>query len=81
MADELDSTVIFSEQTVALLLDKMVDVLGRNSQPSTPFEASEMADIIDFLHHVVHYEEQGGPVQANSKQAQTRDPGSFWESS
>ncbi|KAF5750129.1 hypothetical protein HS088_TW03G00461 [Tripterygium wilfordii] len=54
-------------KTLALLLDTMVDVLGRSSQPSTPFEASEIADLIDFLHHVVHYEGQGGPVQANSK--------------
>ncbi|XP_059645771.1 mediator of RNA polymerase II transcription subunit 23-like [Cornus florida] len=45
----------------------MADVFGRNSQPSTPVEASEIADLIDFLHHVVHYEGQGGPVQANSK--------------
>jgi len=45
----------------------MVDVFGRNSQPSNPVEASEIADLIDFLHHVIHYEGQGGPVQANSK--------------
>uniref|UniRef100_A0A7N2L831 Uncharacterized protein n=2 Tax=Quercus TaxID=3511 RepID=A0A7N2L831_QUELO len=45
----------------------MVDVFGRNSQPSIPVEASEIADLIDFLHHVIHYEGQGGPVQANSK--------------
>ncbi|KAF2308392.1 hypothetical protein GH714_006677 [Hevea brasiliensis] len=50
-----------------LLLNTMADVFGRNSQPSTPVEASEIADLIDFLHHVVHYEGQGGPVQANSK--------------
>ncbi|KAL9352636.1 hypothetical protein Peur_055316 [Populus x canadensis] len=45
----------------------MVDVFGRSSQTSTAVEASEIADLIDFLHHVVHYEGQGGPVQPNSK--------------
>eukprot|EP00257_Ricinus_communis_P023718 XP_015583776.1 mediator of RNA polymerase II transcription subunit 23 isoform X1 [Ricinus communis] len=54
-------------KTLLLLLNTMVDVFGRNSQPSTPVEASEIADLIDFLHHVIHYEGQGGPVQANSK--------------
>ncbi|KAJ9135737.1 hypothetical protein P3X46_032888 [Hevea brasiliensis] len=54
-------------KTLLLLLNTMADVFGRNSQPSTPVEASEIADLIDFLHHVVHYEGQGGPVQANSK--------------
>ncbi|XP_052186132.1 mediator of RNA polymerase II transcription subunit 23 isoform X2 [Diospyros lotus] len=54
-------------KTLSLLLSIMVDVLGKNSQPSAPIEASDIADIIDFLHHVVHYEGQGGPVQANSK--------------
>ncbi|KAJ4823530.1 Mediator of RNA polymerase II transcription subunit 23 [Turnera subulata] len=57
---------LFSK-TLSLLLNTMVDVFGRNSQPSTPAEASEVADLVDFLHHVVHYEGQGGPVQANSK--------------
>lgn len=54
-------------KTLTLLLSVMVDVFGRNSQPSHPVEASEIADLIDFLHHVIHYEGQGGPVQANSK--------------
>lgn len=54
-------------KSLSHLLNIMVDVFGRNSQPSTPVEASEIADLIDFLHHVVHYEGQGGPVQANSK--------------
>ncbi|KAK9276326.1 hypothetical protein L1049_005858 [Liquidambar formosana] len=54
-------------KTLSLLLNIMVDVFGRDSQPSAPVEASEIADLIDFLHHVVHYEGQGGPVQANSK--------------
>ncbi|XAR63665.1 hypothetical protein NMG60_11023689 [Bertholletia excelsa] len=45
----------------------MVDVFGKNSQASIPVEASDVADVIDFLHHVIHYEGQGGPVQANSK--------------
>ncbi|KAJ8760895.1 hypothetical protein K2173_021933 [Erythroxylum novogranatense] len=54
-------------KTLALLLNAMVDVFGRSTNPPSPIEASEIGDIIDFLHHVVHYEGQGGPVQANSK--------------
>ncbi|XP_024994314.1 mediator of RNA polymerase II transcription subunit 23 isoform X2 [Cynara cardunculus var. scolymus] len=54
-------------KTLELLLNMMVDVFGRNSQPSTPVEASEITDLIDFLHHIIHYEGQGGPVQPNSK--------------
>ncbi|KAF5953494.1 hypothetical protein HYC85_006350 [Camellia sinensis] len=54
-------------KTLSLLLNIMVDVFGKNSQLSTPVEASDIADLIDFIHHVVHYEGQGGPVQANSK--------------
>lgn len=57
---------LFSK-TLELLLNMMVDVFGRNSQPSTPVEVSEITDLIDFLHHIVHYEGQGGPVQPNSK--------------
>ncbi|KAK6931622.1 Mediator complex, subunit Med23, partial [Dillenia turbinata] len=54
-------------KTLSLLLSIMVDVFGRNSQPSTPVEATEIVDLIDFLHHAVHYDGQGGPVQASSK--------------
>ncbi|KAL3510513.1 hypothetical protein ACH5RR_029914, partial [Cinchona calisaya] len=54
-------------KTLSLLLSIMVDVFGKNSQPPAPVEASEIVDLIDFLHHVIHYEGQGGPVQANSK--------------
>ncbi|XP_047969283.1 mediator of RNA polymerase II transcription subunit 23 isoform X2 [Salvia hispanica] len=54
-------------KTLSVLLSVMADVFGRNSQPSAPVQASEIADIIDFLHHIVHYEGQGGPVQASSK--------------
>ncbi|KAK1413712.1 hypothetical protein QVD17_35490 [Tagetes erecta] len=54
-------------KTLELLLSMMVDVFGRNAKPSTPAEASDITDLIDFLHHVVHYEGQGGPVQPNSK--------------
>ncbi|KAK3043079.1 hypothetical protein RJ639_001194 [Escallonia herrerae] len=54
-------------KSLSLLLNIMVDVFGKNAQPSTPVEASEIADLIDFLHHVVHYEGQGGPVQATSR--------------
>lgn len=52
---------------ISALLSVMADVFGRNTQPSAPVEASEIADIIDFLHHIVHYEGQGGPVQPSSK--------------
>lgn len=52
---------------LTLLLTTLVDVFGKNAQPSNHVEASEIKDLIDFLHHVVHYEGQGGPVQANSK--------------
>lgn len=54
-------------KSLQLLLNMMVDVFGKNSQLSTPVEASEIADLIDFLHHVVHYQGQGGPVQTTSK--------------
>ncbi|CAK7326787.1 unnamed protein product [Dovyalis caffra] len=54
-------------KTLSMLLNTMVDVFGRNSQTSTAVEASEIADLIYFLHHIVHYEGQGGPVQPNSK--------------
>ncbi|XP_010271303.1 PREDICTED: mediator of RNA polymerase II transcription subunit 23 [Nelumbo nucifera] len=54
-------------KTLALLFHAMADVFGKNTQPSTPTEASEIADLIDFLHHAVLYEGQGGPVQSNSK--------------
>ncbi|KAJ6429901.1 hypothetical protein OIU84_021336 [Salix udensis] len=61
-----NSHTLFNK-TLSLLLNTMVDVFGRNSQTSTSVEASEIADLVDFLHHVVHYEGQGGPVQPNSK--------------
>ncbi|KAL0760178.1 hypothetical protein Bca101_076328 [Brassica carinata] len=54
-------------KTLALLLSTMVDVFGKNSQTQVPVEASQIADLIDFLHHVVHYEGQGGAVQSSSK--------------
>ncbi|CAF2045979.1 unnamed protein product [Brassica napus] len=54
-------------KTLALLLSTMVDVFGKNSQTPVPVEASQIADLIDFLHHVVHYEGQGGAVQSSSK--------------
>ncbi|TQD73301.1 hypothetical protein C1H46_041174 [Malus baccata] len=57
---------LFSK-TLSLILSMMVDVFGKNVQPPTPVEPLEIADLIDFFHHVVHYEGQGGPVQANSK--------------
>ncbi|KAI4357583.1 hypothetical protein L6164_001522 [Bauhinia variegata] len=57
----------FFNKTLSLLLSILVDVFGKNTQPQAAVEASEISDLIDFLYHVVHYEGQGGPVQANSK--------------
>ncbi|CAN6727864.1 unnamed protein product [Malus baccata var. baccata] len=57
---------LFSK-ALSLILSMMVDVFGKNVQPPIPVEPLEIADIIDFFHHVVHYEGQGGPVQANSR--------------
>ncbi|XP_042501830.1 mediator of RNA polymerase II transcription subunit 23 isoform X1 [Macadamia integrifolia] len=54
-------------KTLALLLNSISDVYGKSSQPSSPTEASEIADLIDFIHHIVLYEGQGGPVQSSSK--------------
>uniref|UniRef100_A0A803LJL0 Mediator of RNA polymerase II transcription subunit 23 n=2 Tax=Chenopodium quinoa TaxID=63459 RepID=A0A803LJL0_CHEQI len=54
-------------KSLSLLLGAMVDVFGKTAQPSVPAQASEIIDLIDFLHHVVHYEGQGGPVQSASK--------------
>ncbi|GJN22172.1 hypothetical protein PR202_gb09715 [Eleusine coracana subsp. coracana] len=54
-------------KTLALLFNVLGDVFGKNSQASAPVEASEITDIIDFLHHAVMYEGQGGPVQSTSK--------------
>ncbi|AQK74581.1 Mediator of RNA polymerase II transcription subunit 23 [Zea mays] len=56
-------------KTLALLFNVLGDVFGKNPQVSNPnpVEASEIADIIDFLHHAVMYEGQGGPVQSTSK--------------
>nr|XP_011463184.1 PREDICTED: mediator of RNA polymerase II transcription subunit 23 [Fragaria vesca subsp. vesca] len=52
---------------LSLIFSMMVDVFGKNAQPSTLVEPLEVTDLIDFFHHIVHYEGQGGPVQANSK--------------
>lgn len=54
-------------KTLSLLLGAMVDVFGKNAQPSVPAQAAEIIDLIDFLHHVIHYEGQGGPVLPTSK--------------
>ncbi|XP_021746829.1 mediator of RNA polymerase II transcription subunit 23-like [Chenopodium quinoa] len=54
-------------KTLSLLLGAMVDVFGKTAQPSVLAQASEIIDLIDFLHQVVHYEGQGGPVQSASK--------------
>lgn len=54
-------------KTLALLFNVLGDVFGKNSQSSPHVEASEISDIIDFLHHAVMYEGQGGPVQSTSK--------------
>ncbi|XP_070009307.1 mediator of RNA polymerase II transcription subunit 23-like [Nicotiana sylvestris] len=61
-----NAQTLFSK-TLSLLLNILVDVFGKNSQLSAPIEATEITDLIDFLHHVIHYEGQGGPVQASSK--------------
>ncbi|WOL20126.1 mediator of RNA polymerase II transcription subunit 23 [Canna indica] len=54
-------------KTLALLFNVMADVFGKNSQPAVHAEASDIRDLIDFLHHAVMYEGQGGPVQNASK--------------
>ncbi|XWS22866.1 hypothetical protein CRYUN_Cryun29cG0072900 [Craigia yunnanensis] len=54
-------------KVLSLLLNTLVDVFGKNSQPPVPADASEITDLIDYLHNVIHYEGQGGPVQATSK--------------
>ncbi|KAK9115147.1 hypothetical protein Syun_021944 [Stephania yunnanensis] len=53
--------------TSVAMLRVAFHVFGRNSQPSTPCEATEIVDLIDFLHHALLYEGQGGPVQTTSK--------------
>ncbi|CAA7035985.1 unnamed protein product [Microthlaspi erraticum] len=63
----LANTHTLFNKTLALLLSTLVDVFGKNSQTTVPVEASQIADLIDFLHHVVHYEGQGGAVQTSSK--------------
>ncbi|KAM3243520.1 hypothetical protein ACQJBY_055449 [Aegilops geniculata] len=54
-------------KTLALLFNVLGDVFGKNSQASPHVPASEIGDIIDFVHHAVMYEGQGGPVQSTSK--------------
>ena len=36
-------------QLLSMLLNVLVDVFGKNSQPSTSVEASDITDLIDFL--------------------------------
>lgn len=36
-------------QTLSLLLSILVDIFGNTVQPPAPVEASEIADLIDFL--------------------------------
>ncbi|EPS63972.1 hypothetical protein M569_10807, partial [Genlisea aurea] len=57
-------------KALTALLNVVTDVFGRNNSSQSNgvvAEASEIVDIIDFLHHIVHYDGQGGPVQGNSK--------------
>ncbi|CAA7401414.1 unnamed protein product [Spirodela intermedia] len=54
-------------KSIALLFNCMADVFGKTTQPPTPVEASEIKDLVDFLHHAVMYEGQGGPVQSSSR--------------
>ncbi|CAN8313026.1 unnamed protein product [Cochlearia groenlandica] len=63
----LANTHTLFNKTLTLLLSTLVDVFGKNSQTAVPVEASQIVDLIDFLHHVVHYEGQGGAVQSSSK--------------
>ncbi|XP_019091037.1 PREDICTED: mediator of RNA polymerase II transcription subunit 23-like [Camelina sativa] len=63
----LANTHTLFNKTLALLLSALVDVFGKNAQTTAPVEASQIADLIDFLHHIIHYEGQGGAVQTNSK--------------
>ncbi|KAM7275982.1 hypothetical protein ACFE04_017848 [Oxalis oulophora] len=58
---------LFFKKMLLELFSALEDVFGINSQATAPAEASEIVDIIDFIHHAVHYEGQGGPVQHNSK--------------
>ncbi|XP_078444116.1 mediator of RNA polymerase II transcription subunit [Wolffia australiana] len=54
-------------KSLALLFNCLADVFGKNTQPPNPTDVSEIKDIVDFLHHAVMYEGQGGPVQSSSK--------------
>ncbi|KAL0795329.1 hypothetical protein Bca101_066706 [Brassica carinata] len=45
----LANTHALFNKTLALLLSTMVDVFGKNSQTPVPVEASQIADLIDFL--------------------------------
>ncbi|KAL1194124.1 Mediator of RNA polymerase II transcription subunit 23 [Cardamine amara subsp. amara] len=63
----LSNTHTLFNKTLTLLLSTMVDVFGKNAQTIAPVEASQIADLIDFLHHIIHYEGQGGAVQTSSK--------------
>lgn len=54
-------------KTLALLFNVLADIFGKNCQHPTSADASEITDLVDFLHHVVMYEGQGGPVQSTSK--------------
>ncbi|KAG7655287.1 Mediator complex subunit Med23 [Arabidopsis suecica] len=63
----LASTHTLFNKTLMLLLSALVDVFGKTAQTTAPVEASQIADLIDFLHHIIHYEGQGGAVQTSSK--------------
>jgi mediator of RNA polymerase II transcription subunit 23 len=45
-------------KTLALLLTILADVFGRSPQVSSVTEASEISDLVDFLHHAVMMEVQ-----------------------
>eukprot|EP00252_Welwitschia_mirabilis_P010175 TRINITY_DN23348_c0_g1_i1.p1 TRINITY_DN23348_c0_g1~~TRINITY_DN23348_c0_g1_i1.p1 ORF type:complete len:1136 (+),score=169.95 TRINITY_DN23348_c0_g1_i1:69-3476(+) len=47
------------KKTLALLFSILADVFGRNAQLTQPVRATEISDLIDFLHHAVLYEAQG----------------------
>ncbi|KAL2653365.1 hypothetical protein R1flu_021493 [Riccia fluitans] len=46
-------------KTLALLFTSMADVFGRNSVVTPKCEATEISDLVDFLHHAVLMEVQG----------------------
>eukprot|EP01018_Ginkgo_biloba_P037257 Gb_41520 [translate_table: standard] len=59
------------KKTLALLFSILADVFGRNSQVTTPIEATDISDLIDFLHHAVLYEVQGSAQNGGKPKQET----------